>query len=190
MPPSEGDEERQGWGGKVFQQQEGHVPEPCGEGREELIPPRVFVRTLEWTHCGDALVLSLMCGAQGTLSGCKLQTALIWRLLSVYTQWYLESPHLTFLLLQQGWDSDTDFSVARQLSSAIPPSYPPCLLTLPPGFCPAPSALAQPTELFPIRHPFSVYLCPCVSKKFLWDLGMALMKLFRKLDMTPGTVGI
>ena len=36
MPPSEGDEERQGWGGKVFQQQEGHVPEPCGEGREEL----------------------------------------------------------------------------------------------------------------------------------------------------------
>ena len=47
MPPSEGDEERRSWGGKVFQQQEGHVPEPCGEGREELILPRVSVRTLE-----------------------------------------------------------------------------------------------------------------------------------------------
>lgn len=127
----------------VFQQQEGHVPEPRGEGREEPIPPRVFVRTLEWTHCSDALVLSLMCGAQGTLSGCKLQTALIWRLLSVYTQWYLESPHVTFLLLQQGWDSDTDFSVARQLSSAIPPSSPPRLLTppwiLPSTLCPCPA---------------------------------------------------
>ena len=24
-----------------------HVPEPCGEGREELLLPRVFVRMLE-----------------------------------------------------------------------------------------------------------------------------------------------